>query len=474
MVKGITANNIVNTPGVSDDMFQLNLDGQQITQKIAGSGFGQPRFSREAIAEFQIVTNLFDITQGRSAGVQVQAISKSGTNTNSGSIYGFFRDDKLNARRQGGQSRAAVLESAGGRHVRRADRARQAALLRVVRVRARAGHLLQQSVDAARTDLHGAVQERPEEFPRARGRSAHDQQPSVDSRIALDLEQPVRSRRQRSSVERLGADQGRHQHPRHAGPTSGRAATRCISSGSATTTSTGPTRHSPEMEGSPQYDFPGPDDRRPLQLPAASEAEQLGRPLRPDLEQGHATISSSASSTCTCSTPATGTSRRSGATRCRACRRISGARAGGARRSIRRSGISPDSARSTLRFDQNYSYSGWENIIDSPRPTYARVVWRQLAREQHLTINYGVRWDADPNMASAPNVKEGAILDRCRACRADRLLPDRHRPTTATSAASATGATSRRAPASPTTSAAGTISSSAAAAASTTRARCRT
>ena len=62
-------------------MFQLNLDGQQITQKIAGSGFGQPRFSREAIAEFQIVTNLFDITQGRSAGMQVQAISKSGTNT---------------------------------------------------------------------------------------------------------------------------------------------------------------------------------------------------------------------------------------------------------------------------------------------------------------------------------------------------------------------------------------------------------
>src|SRR5262245_1319637 len=78
LVKGITANDVTNTPGVSaDDMFQLNLDGQQITQKIAGSGFGQPRFSREAIAEFQIVTNLFDITQGRSAGIQVQATSKS-------------------------------------------------------------------------------------------------------------------------------------------------------------------------------------------------------------------------------------------------------------------------------------------------------------------------------------------------------------------------------------------------------------
>src|SRR5207248_1136084 len=98
LVKGITANDVTTTPGVSrDDDFQLNLDGQQITQKVAGSGFGQPKFSREAIAEFQIVTNMFDITQGRSSGIQVQAISRSGTNTMAGSVYGFFRDDKFNA-----------------------------------------------------------------------------------------------------------------------------------------------------------------------------------------------------------------------------------------------------------------------------------------------------------------------------------------------------------------------------------------
>jgi Carboxypeptidase regulatory-like domain/TonB dependent receptor len=98
LVKGITANDVSNTPGVSrDDDFQLNLDGQQITQKVAGSGFGQPKFSREAIAEFQIVTNMFDITQGRSTGIQVQAISRSGTNKSSGSVYSFFRDDKFNA-----------------------------------------------------------------------------------------------------------------------------------------------------------------------------------------------------------------------------------------------------------------------------------------------------------------------------------------------------------------------------------------
>ena len=98
MVKGITANSITNQPGVSnDDFFQLNLDGQQITQKLAGSGFGQPAFSRDAIAEFQIVTSQFDITQGRSAGIQVQAISKSGTNLNTGRLYGFFRSDAFNA-----------------------------------------------------------------------------------------------------------------------------------------------------------------------------------------------------------------------------------------------------------------------------------------------------------------------------------------------------------------------------------------
>ncbi len=97
-VKGITANAVDTTPGVRDRAFQLNLDGQEITQQVAGSGFGQPKFSREAIAEFQVVTNLFDITQGRSLGIQVQAISRSGTNNYDGSVYGYFRDDKWNAK----------------------------------------------------------------------------------------------------------------------------------------------------------------------------------------------------------------------------------------------------------------------------------------------------------------------------------------------------------------------------------------
>lgn len=77
--------------------YQINMDGQQITQTVAGSGFGNPRFSRDAIAEFEFVSNRFDATQGRSSGVQVNAISRSGTNTPSGSLSGYFRDERFNA-----------------------------------------------------------------------------------------------------------------------------------------------------------------------------------------------------------------------------------------------------------------------------------------------------------------------------------------------------------------------------------------
>ena len=75
--------------------FQLNMDGAQVTQNT-GVG-GQVRYSRDAIAEFQFISNRFDATQGRSSGVQVNAISKSGTNTFNGSLSGTFRNDEWNA-----------------------------------------------------------------------------------------------------------------------------------------------------------------------------------------------------------------------------------------------------------------------------------------------------------------------------------------------------------------------------------------
>jgi len=75
---------------------QTNVDGQQITRNYHSGGDNeQAGFSRDAIQEFQVVANRFDATQGRSAGMVVNAITKSGTNTFSGSGGGYFRHDSL-------------------------------------------------------------------------------------------------------------------------------------------------------------------------------------------------------------------------------------------------------------------------------------------------------------------------------------------------------------------------------------------
>ena len=83
---------LVGTVGVGT--FQLNVDGLRVTQNQT-SGFGQPKYSKDAIAEFEFVSSRFDATQGGSMGVQVNAITKSGTNMPSGSFSGYFRDDAL-------------------------------------------------------------------------------------------------------------------------------------------------------------------------------------------------------------------------------------------------------------------------------------------------------------------------------------------------------------------------------------------
>jgi len=75
--------------------FQLNIDGQQVSADI-GVG-GQPKYSQDSIAEFQFLSNRFDATMGRSTGVQVQAITKSGTNRLSGLFRTNFRSDNFNA-----------------------------------------------------------------------------------------------------------------------------------------------------------------------------------------------------------------------------------------------------------------------------------------------------------------------------------------------------------------------------------------
>ena len=92
-----TSNTPIANRGASGDVrqYQFNLDGQQVTSEM---GFGnQPRYSQESIGEFQYISNRFDATMGRSAAVQVIAVTKSGTNRFAGSVRGNFRDTRLNA-----------------------------------------------------------------------------------------------------------------------------------------------------------------------------------------------------------------------------------------------------------------------------------------------------------------------------------------------------------------------------------------
>src|SRR5207245_10936967 len=53
--------------------FQLNIDGQQVSADI-GVG-GQPKYSQDSIAEFQFISNRFDATMGRWAGVQAVGLT---------------------------------------------------------------------------------------------------------------------------------------------------------------------------------------------------------------------------------------------------------------------------------------------------------------------------------------------------------------------------------------------------------------
>ena len=74
--------------------FQLNVDGLRVTQNQTAN-FGQPKYSRDAIAELEFIANRFDATMGGSSGTVVNAITKSGTNTLNGTFSGYFRDDSL-------------------------------------------------------------------------------------------------------------------------------------------------------------------------------------------------------------------------------------------------------------------------------------------------------------------------------------------------------------------------------------------
>ena len=99
----------------------------------------------DALQEFKVQTRTYSAEFGKAAGAVINASVKQGTNKFSGSLFGFLRDESLNANtwdnNRAGRPKGPVQPADRRRHARRSDRQRQDVLLRrlpVVAHRARA------------------------------------------------------------------------------------------------------------------------------------------------------------------------------------------------------------------------------------------------------------------------------------------------------------------------------------------------
>ncbi|MSO20349.1 MAG: TonB-dependent receptor [Acidobacteria bacterium] len=74
------------------------LDGADINDAAGGSGSAAGTMAGiETVREFKLITNAYDAEYGRHTGGVISAISKSGTNKMFGSVFGFLRNDNLDA-----------------------------------------------------------------------------------------------------------------------------------------------------------------------------------------------------------------------------------------------------------------------------------------------------------------------------------------------------------------------------------------
>ena len=75
----------------------IRVDGVQAKNTIWGAGFGRGPFSIsvEAVREFEVVTNVYDVTQGRQGAGAVNVATRAGTNTTNGSLFVYNRNQAL-------------------------------------------------------------------------------------------------------------------------------------------------------------------------------------------------------------------------------------------------------------------------------------------------------------------------------------------------------------------------------------------
>ncbi len=87
----------INLGGQRRTSTNITLDGVNARNQLTAGELGRGPYtvSMEAIREFEVATNVYDVTQGRQAGGAFNVVTKSGTNTWSGSLFTYHRADWL-------------------------------------------------------------------------------------------------------------------------------------------------------------------------------------------------------------------------------------------------------------------------------------------------------------------------------------------------------------------------------------------
>jgi outer membrane receptor protein involved in Fe transport len=97
-----TAGNGLSGGGVNNRFNNIQIDGASNADLFGLSSTPTPgglsnakSITIEAVKEYQVLLSPFDVRQGNFTGLLINAVTKSGTNEFDGSIFGFFRDQKL-------------------------------------------------------------------------------------------------------------------------------------------------------------------------------------------------------------------------------------------------------------------------------------------------------------------------------------------------------------------------------------------
>src|SRR6201997_1295824 len=104
--------------GQREDNNNYLIEGISATDYNVAQATNIPLPNPDVIQEFKVQTSLYDASQGRNGGGNVNAILKSGTRTFHGDVYEFFRNDALNANEyflnRAGQARPPVKQNIFG------------------------------------------------------------------------------------------------------------------------------------------------------------------------------------------------------------------------------------------------------------------------------------------------------------------------------------------------------------------------